>query len=128
LPSRLISRLTFAARGNLPQHSPQLLGALDGLPVQLQHHVIDLQTDLPGGSVVIDQRDHRAADLFELERLRLLLVNVGQVHAQVALRGGVQQQQRSGLLEKLRKLPRLRRSDGRRHGQPRSESHEYDES
>jgi hypothetical protein len=81
----------LAPRGNLPQHPPQLLGALHGLPVQLDHHVVDLQPDLPRRSVMIDQRDDGPANLLELQRLRLLLVHIRQIHAQVALRTGVPQ-------------------------------------
>ena len=105
----------LAAGGNLPEQAPQLLGALDRLPVQLQHHVVDLQPDLPGRSVVVDQRNDSAARFLEFEGLRLLVIDVGKVHAEIALGAGMQQQQRCGLLEELRDLACLRRCHWRRH-------------
>ena len=75
----------LAARRNLLEHAPQLLGAFYGLPVQPQHHVVDLEADLAGGSVMVDQGDDRAAHFLELERLGLLLVHIGQVDTEVAL-------------------------------------------
>ena len=75
----------LAARGNFLQHAAQLLGAFDILPVQLQHHVVDLEPDLAGGGIVIDERDDGAAHFLELERLRLFVRPRRSVHAQVAL-------------------------------------------
>ena len=106
----------FAARRDLPEQPAQLFGALDVLPVQLEHYVVNPQSDMPRRRVVIDQRNDRAAQFLELERLRLFLVNVGQIHTQVALRAAAQQQ-RIGLLYNLQDPRALRRS--RRHAGPR---------
>ena len=73
LPSRLISMLTLRPGGIPLQHAAQLLGAFDVLPVELQHDVVDLESDLSGGGVVVDEGDDGAAHFFELERLRLVL-------------------------------------------------------
>ena len=66
-----------------------------GCPFSFEHYIVDPQPDLAGRSVVVDQRDQRSAHFLELERLRLLLVHIRQVHAQVALRTSQQQLTRS---------------------------------
>ena len=82
----------FAARRNFAQQTAQLVGAGHVLVVDGQHDVVDLQPDLSGGCIVIDERDHSAANFLELEGLRFVGVHVGDFYAQVARRTGVRHQ------------------------------------
>jgi len=75
----------FAAGGDFAQHAVQLLGAFDVLSVDLDDDVVDVEADLAGGRVVIDEGDDGAADFFELEGLGFFLIDVGEVYAEVAL-------------------------------------------
>ena len=118
----------FPPRRNLLEHPPQLLRALDILPVQLQHHVVDLQPNLPCRRIVVDQRNHRPAHVLELQRLRLLLIQVGYIHTKVALRGRCVPKQRTRLLRQhLHNLASLRPSSRRRQGHPSAHAHQHDD-
>ena len=66
----------------------ELLGAFDILAVELDDDIIDAEADLAGGRIVIDECDDGAADFFELEGLGFVLIDVGEVYAEVALGGG----------------------------------------
>ena len=56
---------------------------------------------------MVNQGDERAAHFFQLERLGFFLVYVGQIDAQIAPRGGMQQQ-RIRYTHKRGKSARLR--------------------
>ena len=76
----------FAAGGNFAQHAVELLGAFDVLAVELDDDVVDVEADLAGGRVVVDEGDDGAADFLELEGLGFFLIDVGEVNAEIALR------------------------------------------
>ncbi len=80
-----------------------MLGAFDVLAVDGQHHVVDLEPDLAGGRVVIDEGDDGAAHFLELERLRFVGIDVGDIDAEIAGSGGVGQQ-RAGVLKEGREF------------------------
>ena len=64
----------------------ELLGAFDVLAVELDDDVVDVEADLAGGRVVVDEGDDGAADFLELEGLGFFLIDVGEVNAEIALR------------------------------------------
>src|SRR5580692_1649654 len=82
----------LAAGRQLAEHLAQLVGAVDIQAVDRQHHIIDLEADLAGGRVVVDESDDSAARLLELEGLRSVSVYVRNRHAKVTLRAGVHEQ------------------------------------
>ncbi len=96
----------LAARRNLAEHAAQLLGAVDVLAVDGDHNIIDLEPDLAGGCVVIDESDDSAAHFFQLERLRFVGIDIGNIDAEIAGRAGVDSRG-TGILKDRRQFPRL---------------------
>ena len=52
---------------NLAHHAAELLGAFHSLTVHLQDDVVHADASLRGRRIVIDQRNHRAANLFQFQ-------------------------------------------------------------
>ena len=113
LPSRLISRLILRPGGISRSMRRNCIGAVDVLAIDGEDDIIDFEPDLAGGRVVVDEGDHGAADILELERLRLVGIDVGDIDAEVAGRAGVGQK-RAGILKERRELLRLGVGCGRR--------------
>ena len=93
----------LAAGRNFAEHAAQRLGVVDVLAVDGENDIVDLEADLAGGRVVIDEGDDCAANILELERLCLVGIDVGDIDAEVAGSGGVGQQ-RAGVLKERREL------------------------
>ena len=94
----------LAAGRNFAEHAPQLLGALDVLAVDRENHVIDFEPDLAGGRVVIDERDECAAHFLELERLRFVGIDIGDIDAEITRGGGVGREG-AGISKRLASVP-----------------------
>ncbi len=82
----------LAAGRNLAQHAAQLLGTFDVFAVDGEDDVVDLEADLAGGRVVIDEGDEGAANFLELEGLGFVGIDVGDIDAEIAGNAGVGQQ------------------------------------
>ena len=95
----------FAAWRNIAEQTPQNASASATFwPSIGEDDVVDLEPDLAGRRVVIDEGDDCAVNVLELEGLRFVGIDVGDIDAEVAGNTGVGEKWAGVLKERHREL------------------------
>ena len=96
----------LSAGRNVAEHAAQRFCVVDVLAIDRNNNVVNFEPDLAGGCVVIDKGDDRAVNVFELESLRFIGIDVRNIDAKVAGNAGMSEQ-RAGVFKEWRELPSL---------------------